>query len=237
MKRVLLTFSVLVAPMAISEEAATNRVTRSEPRYVERLIEAERSEIGRLMGRPPLRLAGKNLVGEPDALPVLVMEPIASKDLKELFPSLSSYRLISSTDILHYAQYSALVLSSNGLPSHLESDEDVASFLGHFTRQVTNQETALRIVRAFADLRSYKVVENPPDFPDARKLTEQPAPAKTDYKFLAEEQADQWQVFATFFTSDHSSSYCRYVFTIYKPPGAGIRISPPVLIRLKNYVL
>jgi hypothetical protein len=129
-----------------------------------------------------------------------------------------------------------LLLSSNGLPSHLETDGDVASILGGFTVQVTNRENALRIVRAFADLRSYKIVESPPDFPDVRKPTEQPAPAQTDYKFLAVEQEDQWRVFATFFTSDYSSSYCRYVFTIYKPPGSGVRISQPVLIRQRNYV-
>jgi hypothetical protein len=67
-------------------------------------------------------------------------------------------------------------------------------------------------------------------------LKKQPASLASDFRFFAEDRKGEWRVYATLFTSEYSGSYERYVFTIYKKPGAGFYFSEPVLVRLRNYV-
>jgi hypothetical protein len=168
--------------------------------------------------------------------PVLVMEPLRSAPLRELLPNSTVFRLISSSDLLHYADFTALLLNTNGAPSHLKSDREVALFLDGISNPVESRDDALRLIKAFAELRSYKVVTTVPDFRDIRPPEKQPPALETDFKFVAEETDDRWRVHATLFTSEYSDSYHRYVFTIPKPPGAGLHFEEPVLIRLRNYV-
>jgi hypothetical protein len=156
--------------------------------------------------------------------------------LGDLFPGYTVYRLISTRDLIHYASFSTLLLDTNGVPTHLESDKNVADFLGSLTIDVSSTSNVLKLVRAFAALRSYKIVESAPDFKDARELEKQPASLASDFKFFAEDRKGEWRVYATLFTSEYSGSYERYVFTIYKWPGAGFYFSEPVLVRLRNYV-
>jgi len=170
--------------------------------------------------------------------PVWIMERLESETLCELLPRHTIYRLISSRDPIHYANVSALLLDTNGVPTHLESDKDVADFLGSLTlrRDVGSTTNALKFVRAFAALRSYKIAESPPDFKDARDLITQPASLPSDFKFFAEDRKGEWRAYATLMTSDYGGSYERYVFTMYKKPGMGFHFAKPVVIRLRNSV-
>jgi hypothetical protein len=230
MKCLLLALGLAVVPLAFSQDSSTNELTRTEVKFMTRLLEAEQSAMGVDL---PLKIFAQDPVGQYKPVPVRIMEPLKSEALRELSPSLKAYRLIASVDLVHHRDYSSLLLTTNGLPYHLESDNDVASFLGALSRKVKSKDEALRVVRAFADLRSYRIVERPPEFPDVRSPTKRPAPAPTDYKFLAEEEDEQWRVYATFLTSDLCGCYHRFVFTLHKPPGAGVRFSQPALIRQK----
>ena len=222
MKLVLLV--LVIATACLAQVEPTNQLTRSGSAVVTRLAKAKRSW-------HPLLLAD-----EDRKMPVLIMEPLQSRLLRDLLPRFTTYRLICSHDIIHSARFTALLVDTNSAPTHLQSDEEVANFLGALTSNVKTTNDALRLVRAFADLRSYPIVETPPNFTDARKRDEHPAPLETDYKFFAEEREREWRVYVTFFTSEYSGSYDRYMFSIWKPPGGGIRLADPVLIRLRNYV-
>jgi hypothetical protein len=180
---------------------------------------------------PPLLLA----VGD-EKVPVWFMEPLESQAVKELVPDFTAYRLISSQDPIHMANFSALVVDTKGCPNHLKTDAEVGSFLGDLTKAVKTKEDALRLVRAFADLRSYTVIQAPPAFPDAREPGKRPPEANTDYKFVAEERDNHWRVHATFLTSEYGWHHHRYVFRLYKQPGSGMGLDEPVLIRLKYFM-
>ena len=166
------------------------------------------------------------------------MERLESETLRDWFPSHTVFRLVSTRDPIHGAAFSALLLDTNGVPTYLESDKAVADFLGDLTGggDINSTSNALKLVRAFAALRSYKIVENPPSFKDAREPDKQPAPLASDFKFFAEDRKGEWRLYATLFTDDYSGSYRRYIFTIYKKPGAGFYFSEPVTVRLRNYV-
>jgi hypothetical protein len=170
--------------------------------------------------------------------PVLLMERLESEALRELLPDYTIYRLVSSDNPIHGAWHSALLLETNGVPTHLESDKQVASFLGELTirRSVDSPTKALQFIRAFAALRSYVIVENQPDFEDVREPEKRPAPLTTDFKFVAEEQENGWRVYATFRTPGYSGKCERYIFTFYRRPGVGISFEDPVVIRLRNYI-
>jgi len=213
----------LVLVMAVCA-ADTNQLTRGDGDVLLRLAGAERSRFPLLVGQ------------QDDKTPVCIMERLRSDALHELFPGHTVYRLISTRDLLHGASFSALLLDTNAVPTHLESDKDVAHFLGGLTGDVSSTSNALKLVRAFAALRSYKIVESAPDVKDARGSEKQPASLASDFKFFAEDRKREWRVYATLFTSEYSGSYERYVFTIYKKPGSGFYFSEPVLVLLRNYV-
>ena len=223
--KLLISLALVASFLARAEQ--TNQLTRTGSDLIMRMMLARSSSYSK-----PLALAGKD-----GNVPVLIMEPLASPSVRELFPAVTVYRLISSSDYVHGAQLSALLVNTNGLPIHLQTDDDVAFFLGHLSQRVNSKEDALRLVRAFADLRSYKILESAPDFPDVRPQDRRPAPVDTDYKFVAEERLGAWRVCATFFTSDYSGSCERYVFSIWKSPGAGMDFPAPVVIRLRNFVI
>lgn len=223
MKLTLIKIVLLIAATVYSHD--TNRLTRGDSDIGLRLAVAERS-------RYPL------VVGQNDKTPVCIMERLESAALHELFPNHTVYRMISTHDPVHGAFFSALLLGTNGVPTYLESDKEVADFLGDLTlrRDVRSTSGALQLVRAFAALRSYRIVESAPDFKDVRESAKQPTPLATDFKFFAEEREGSWRVYATLFTSEYSGRYERYVFTIYKKPGAGFDFSEPVLVRLRSYI-
>jgi hypothetical protein len=214
---------LLVLPACAAD---TNRLTRGDGNILFRLADASPSQYPLLIGR------------QDNDTPVRIMESLESDTLRELFPRHKVYRLISTRDPIHGASFSALLLDTNGVPTHLESDKEVADFLGSLAvrRDVGSTSNALKLVRAFAELRSYKIVESAPDFKDARESEKQPALLASDFKFFAEDRKGEWRVYATLFTSEYSGSYERYIFAIYKKPGAGFYFSEPVLIRLRNYV-
>ena len=227
MKGFVFVFALGWAWLVHAEE--TNRLARGDTPVVERVMRALSSWDAR---GQQLRFTDRT--GR--MTPVLVMEPLHSVSLRELFPNLTVFRLISSSDLIHYADVTSLLVDTNGAPNHLQSNREVAFFLGNLSRAVKSRDDALRVVRAFADLRSYKVVTQPPDFRDVRESEKQPPALENDFKFVAVEAEDEWRVYATLFTSEYSGSYERYVFTIYKPPGGGMVFEEPVLIRLRNYV-
>jgi hypothetical protein len=169
-------------------------------------------------------------------MPVLVMEPLKSQTLSKLLPKLVCYRLISSKDVVHRAYYSALLLGHDGVPTHLQTDENVARFLGRLSKNVNSKDDAKLLIQAFADLRSYKIIKKRPDIKDVRKKKDITPPLKSDFKFIVEDKEDRWRIYATMFADDYSGSFVRYIFNVYKPPGSGISIDKPVLILLRNYV-
>lgn len=204
----------------------TNRLTRSGADFPDLIIRLAKSRT-----HHPLIIGEEN-----DRRVVGIMERLESAALRNFFPAYTAYRLVSSRDPIHHADFSALLLNTNGLPMHLKSDNDVTDFLGEISGNVSSASNALQLVRLFADLRSYKIVEAPPDFKDARPPEKQPPLLSTDFKFVAEDRKEEWRVYATLFTSDYSGKCDRYVFTIYKKPGSGVSFSEPVMIRLENYV-
>jgi hypothetical protein len=170
-------------------------------------------------------------------IPVLLFEPLKSEALKSLLPDITTYRLVSSVDPLHVAHISTLVIpASGGQPRHLKSDKQVAQFVGELTGTIQSAEDASRLIRTFAELRGYFLVEKKPDSPDARKPSEIPTPVDTDYKFIAEDHQDHWRVYATFLTEGHGGSIHRYEFKLHKSPGGGLSVSERVLIHLGEYV-
>jgi len=154
--------------------------------------------------------------------PVLLMEPIKSDALQRFLPDYQVFRLVSSCDIIHYIQFSALVVNSRGVPSHLETNEHVFDFLSNFTQNVKSAADAKLLVRAFADLRSFKILEKPtPE--DARvEPLKKVNPLPTDYKLVAKEFGKSWKVYATCATSVHWGRVHRFIFTL--SPGSGIDI-------------
>lgn len=224
---VLLLFTVA---HCIAEE--TNRLTQTGTDIIFRLAKIGNS-------RYPLTLAGGHPLAQTDdngKIPVLVMEPLQSDAVRQLFPKLICYRLISSDNRIHYAQFSALLLDTNGSPIHLQSDEEAASFLSGMTRKVMTEADVKLLIQAFADLRSYKITQERPKIVDPRAPDEVPPQLPTDFKFFIEDKKGEWRIYATLFTSEYSYSFKRYVFTIYKHPGSGIDIAKPVLILLGQYV-
>ena len=57
------------------------------------------------------------------------MERLESDALHDLFPNHTIFRLISSSDPVYFAFFSALLIDTNGSPTCLQSDKEVASFL------------------------------------------------------------------------------------------------------------
>ena len=218
----LLTILIATAMSGMADD--TNSLTRTEPDTVLRFIKVGRS-------LHPLMLAEGD-----QQRPVFVMEPLKSDSVTKLFPHVTSFRLISSSDIIHRARFSALLIDTNGSPSHLQSDEQVAEFLGVLSRKIKTETDAKLLIQAFADLRSYRIAQERPNAQEPRMPDTIPTPLPTDYKFFVENRDREWRVYATLFTSDYSSSFMRYTFTIYKDPGSGIHFEKPVLIRLGNHV-
>jgi hypothetical protein len=183
----------------------------------------------------PLQIGGTD-----DKTPVRVMEWLESETLRDFFPNQTVYRLISTWDPHEDPlSFSALLLDTNGVPTHLKSDKDVAEFFADLTvrANIGTKSNALKLVRAFAVLRSYKIVESTPDPKDTKESENQPPPLASDFKFFVEDRKDQWRVYATFFKSAYigTGRYERYIFKIYKRPGAGFSFLEPVVIRLRNY--
>jgi hypothetical protein len=222
MKSLLIGIGLLLAILTC--DADTNRLTRGDSDVGLRLASAGRS-------RYPLVIGQLND-------PVCIMERLESETLQDWFPKHSAFRLISTGDPIHGAAFSALLLDTNGVPTYLDSDKAVADFLGDLTvwGNINNTSNALKLVRAFIALRSYKIAESVPDFKDAREPDKQPVLLGSDFKFFAEDRNREWRVYATLFTNEYSGSYRRYIFTIYKKPGAGFYFSEPVTVRLRNYV-
>lgn len=225
MKSIMVSVMVLAGCEGLAQQ--TNDPALSDEELRMRVFRAERS-------RWPLELPDDNF--EYGRTPVRFMEPLKTEALQKLLPDVAVFRLASSSDLIHGVRYSALLVDTNGSPTHLKSAEDVCGYLFFATRNVTNETQALQIARAFADLRSYRIVESPPDFPDVRPPEEQPEPRETDYKLEVEDLENEWRVFATMLTSEYSGRYERFVFSLYKPPGAGMTVKERTLIRVRNYV-
>jgi hypothetical protein len=147
------------------------------------------------------------------------------------------FKLISSNDIVHRAHTSALVIDDKGLPHYLPDDRWTASYLGSLSRKITSESEAMDLVRTFALMRGYKIALTPPIGEDARIRHKKPIPKReeTDYNFFAED-GEAWTVYATFYTSEYSRCYFRYVFRIFKEPGSGLHFKEPTMIHIGTYV-
>ncbi len=215
--------SVLLLVPFFSSASNTNNVMMNDSSVMLRLANAH-SDF-------PLVLGGQSNKTE-----VLVMETLQSQAVRELFPKLTVYRLISSRSVVHFAECGALLIDTNGSPTHLKTDDEVAYVVGGLSRNVRTKEDALRLVQAFADLRSYRVLLSPPKYPDARERSKVPPPLETDYKFVTEERKNEWRVYATFDTSAYGGCYRRYVFTIWKEPAGGLEVSDCVTIHVTGHI-
>src|ERR1043165_8079482 len=203
MRLLLIGIVLLLAATGYSDDR--NQLTRGDSDVGLRLVGADRS-------RYPLFIDQQS-----DKTPVCIMERLESEVVPDLYPKHTVYRLISTRDPIHGASFSALLLSTNGVPTHLKSDKEVADFLGDLTVRddVGSTSNALQLVRAFAALRSYRIVESAPDFKAVRESEKQPTPLASDFKFFAEDRKGEWRIYTTLFTSEYSGSYKRYIFTIY----------------------
>ena len=164
------------------------------------------------------------------------MEPLESDILTRLLPGYSISRIVSSRDPIHHAYFSAVLVDSNAVPTHLQSDEDVSRFLHEASDAVNSEAAALDLIRAFADLRSYRILDEHPGYADAQAVEDQAEKLSTDYLFGVETSGRHWHIHVTLFTDDYSGSVYRYAFTVFGDPGSGVRIDEKTLILLRNYV-
>ena len=63
-----------------------------------------------------------------------------------------------------------LLIDTSGSLTHLQTDQYATLFVGHKSRGVQSKEDASKIIRAFADLHSYTIVQTAPAFSDTGLL-------------------------------------------------------------------
>lgn len=197
-------------------EDSTNRLGLSFNGSLVRVMMADRSFT-------PLKLDGET---------VRVMEPLPSQTVRAMLPHFTAYRLMSSASSMHYANVTVLLIGSNGVPHHLQTDADVKTFLIEVTAlSVQTREDALQAVRLFAGLRCCEIVTERPKAPTAVKADAPlPSPAATDYKFLAVEDEDGWLIHATL--RNTRAHDFRYIFRVRRgqlmplPEGEPVSLTP-----------
>jgi hypothetical protein len=214
----------LVGLLAISLEAA--ETNKQDDAFVDLVL--------RLTKPQPLE-APMYLSQEGERILVRIMEPLETEATRRFLPKTTIYRLISSNDPIHRANFSCLIIHTNGTPRHLQTDQDVINYIGNLTREVQNKNDALQLIQLFADLRSYRIVLSPPGKKDCRKPEDRPKPSPFDYKFMVDEGID-YRIHATMMVDAYSGSYVRFAFALHKASGSGVDIAESSLIHVRNYV-
>lgn len=168
---------------------------------------------------------------------ILTMDLVQSEPLRRIVPGTTYYRLLSSKDFIHEAKYSALLIDTNGVPIHLGSKERVIAFLNETKYNVNIKDDAKILVQGFADMCSYKIVEERPSGRNVLDAKMTVSSLDTDYKLIVADEGSEWRVYATMLVNDYSNSIMRFVFAVDKGPGSRTKILEQTIIHVGTLVL